>query len=179
MFWAKSVNTISVREILKAMQVWGPTEISELQVLQVSCMHYTDVIMGAIASQITSLTIVYSTINSDADQRKYHSSASLAFVWGIHRGQMNSPHKWPVTRKILPFDDVVIWSSWCLNSRDQYNSYKLLPAQQDINSHDIDYAGWMVPFLLQEKISITYTISVLRNERKCKWYFKINSDDKI
>ena len=41
--------------------------------------------MGAIASQITSLTIVYSTVYSDADQRKHQSSASLAFVWGIHR----------------------------------------------------------------------------------------------
>ena len=47
--------------------------------------HYNDVIMSAIASQITSLTIVYSTVYSDADQRKHKSSASLAFVWGIHR----------------------------------------------------------------------------------------------
>ena len=47
--------------------------------------HCGDVIMGAIASQITSLTIVYSTIYSDADQRKHQSSASLAFVWRIHR----------------------------------------------------------------------------------------------
>ena len=47
--------------------------------------HYSDLIMGAIASQITSLTIVYSTIYSDADQRKHQSSASLAFEWGIHR----------------------------------------------------------------------------------------------
>ena len=43
-------------------------------------IHYNVVIMGAIASQITSLTIVYSTLYSDADQRKYQSSASLAFV---------------------------------------------------------------------------------------------------
>ena len=42
--------------------------------------HYGDVIMGAIASQITSLTIVYSTVYSDADQRKHQSSASLAFT---------------------------------------------------------------------------------------------------
>ena len=42
--------------------------------------------MGAIASQITSLTIVYSTVYPDADQRKHQSSASLAFVRGIHRG---------------------------------------------------------------------------------------------
>ena len=48
--------------------------------------HYGDVIMGAIASQITSLTIVYSTVYSDADQRKHQSSASLAFVWRIHPG---------------------------------------------------------------------------------------------
>ena len=47
--------------------------------------HYNDVIMGAIASKITSLTIVYSTVYSDADQRKHQSSASLAFVRGIHR----------------------------------------------------------------------------------------------
>ena len=70
--------------------------------------HYGDVIMGAIASLITSLTIVYSTVYSDADQRKHQSSASLAFVWGIHRGPVNSPHKWPVTRKMFPYDDVIM-----------------------------------------------------------------------
>ena len=64
--------------------------------------------MGAIASQITSLTIAYSTVYSGTDQRKHQSSASLAFVWGIHRGPVNSPHKWPVTRKMFPFDDVII-----------------------------------------------------------------------
>ena len=47
--------------------------------------HYIDVIMTTMASQITSLTVVYSTVYSDADQRKHQSSASLAFVWGIHR----------------------------------------------------------------------------------------------
>ena len=63
--------------------------------------HYNDVIMGTIASQITSLTIVYWTVYSGADQRKHQSSASLAFVRGIHRWPVNSPHKWPVTRKIF------------------------------------------------------------------------------
>ena len=70
--------------------------------------HYTDVIISTIASQITSLTIVYSTVYSDTDQRKHQSSASLAFVWGIHQGQVNSPHNWPVTRKMFPFDDVIM-----------------------------------------------------------------------
>ena len=64
--------------------------------------------MGAITSLITSLTIVYSTVYSDADQRKHQSSASLAFVRGIHRGPVNPPHKWPVTLKIFPFDDVIM-----------------------------------------------------------------------
>ena len=71
--------------------------------------------MGAIASQITSFTIVYSTVYSDADQRKHQSSASLAFVIGIHRGPMNSPHKWPVTRKMFPFDDVIMYI-WVINN---------------------------------------------------------------
>ena len=70
--------------------------------------HYNDVIMGAIASQITSLTIVYSTVHSGADQTKHQSSASLAFVWEIHRWPVNFPHKWPVTRKMFPFDDVIM-----------------------------------------------------------------------
>ena len=70
--------------------------------------HYNDVIMGTIASQITSLTIVYSIVYSDADQTKHQSSASLAFVRGIHRGPVNSPHKWSVTRKMFPFDDVIM-----------------------------------------------------------------------
>ena len=69
---------------------------------------YIDVIMGAIASQITSITIVYSIVNSDADHRKHQSSASLAFVRGNHRGPVNSPYKWPVTRKTFPFDDVTM-----------------------------------------------------------------------
>ena len=81
-------------------------------------LHYGDVIMGGIASQITSLTIVYSTVYSDEDQREHQSSASLAFVWGIHRGPVNAPHKWPVTGKMFPFDDVIRWF--------EYNSWSLL-----------------------------------------------------
>ena len=69
--------------------------------------------MTTMASQITSLTIVYSTVYSGADQRKYQSSASLAFVWEIHRGSVNSPHKWPVTRKMFPFDDVIMLAIDC------------------------------------------------------------------
>ena len=85
---------------------WGWRDV--IVIWQKQKLHYGDVIMGAIASQITSLTIVYSIVYSDADQRKHQSSASLAFVRGIHRGPVNSPHKWPVTRKMFPFDDVIM-----------------------------------------------------------------------
>ena len=73
-------------------------------------VHYIYVVMSTMASQITSLTIVYSTIYSGADHRNHQSFALLAFVRGIHRWPVNSPHKGPVTRKMLPFDDVImIW----------------------------------------------------------------------
>ena len=63
------------------------------------------------ASQIASLTIVYSTVYAGEDQRKYQTSASLAFVLVIRRWPVNSTHKLPVTRKMFPFDDVIMsWS---------------------------------------------------------------------
>ena len=68
-------------------------------------VHY---IMSKMAPQITSLAIVYSTVLSATDQRKHQSTASLAFVRGIHRWPVNSPHKGPVTLKMFPFDDVIM-----------------------------------------------------------------------
>ena len=64
--------------------------------------------MSAMASQITSLMIVNSIVYSGADQRKHQSSAPLTFVRGIHRWPVNSPQKGPVTRKMFPFDDVIM-----------------------------------------------------------------------
>ena len=73
--------------------------------------------MGEMASGIASLTLVYSSVYPGADQRKYQSTASLAFVWGIHRWPVNSPHKWPITRKMFPFNDVIMsqYGQCCLN----------------------------------------------------------------
>ena len=76
--------------------------------IELLCYNYNDVTMSAMASQITSLTIVYSNVYSGANQRKHQSSTSLAFVWGIHRWPMNSPHRGPVTQKTFPFDDVIM-----------------------------------------------------------------------
>ena len=79
-------------------------------------IHYNDVIMGAIV-------IVFSIVYSGADQRKHRSSASLALVRGIHRGPVYSPHKWPITRKMFPFDDVIM-SLWTLdiNTRKKHSN---------------------------------------------------------
>ena len=78
--------------------------------------------MSVMASQITSLTIVYSTVYSGVDQRKYQRSASLAFVRGIHRWPVNSPQKGPGTRKMFPFDDVIIPKQYQYNTGEKYNS---------------------------------------------------------
>ena len=95
------INPSNLNHTLKLGSCWKFTNMY-------AYCHYGDVIMSVIASQITSLAIVYSTIYSGADQRNHQTSASLAFVRGIHRGPVNSPHKWPVTRKMFPFDDVMM-----------------------------------------------------------------------
>ena len=110
--------------------------------------HYNDVIMGALTSHITSLTIVYSTVYSGADQRKHQSSASLAFVWGIHRWPVNSPHKYPVTRKMFPFDDVIVVSRprrisnitilWLLTSRSWRHNSGARELSWDQSEHSIE-----------------------------------------
>ena len=73
--------------------------------------------MSAMAFQITSLTIVYSTVYSGADQRKHQRSTPLAFVRGIHRWPVNSPHNGPVTRKMFhlmtsSWYDFLWWTTW-------------------------------------------------------------------
>ena len=87
-----------------------PIELStwENQVTQNYSSHYSDVIMNAMASQITGVSIVCWTICSGAHQRKYQSTASLAFVRGIHQWSVDFPHKGPVTRKMCPFDDDIM-----------------------------------------------------------------------
>ena len=69
--------------------------------------YYCDVIMGTITSQITS-SWLFTQSFFQAEIKKHQSPASLAFVQGIHRWPVNSPHKGPITRKMLPFDDVIM-----------------------------------------------------------------------
>ena len=77
--------------------------------------HYNDVVIGAMTSQISSLTIVCSTIYSCADQIKHQSFASLAFLREIHRWPVNSPHKGPATWKMFRF----LMTSSCYRDGEQ------------------------------------------------------------
>ena len=94
-------------------------KITSLRPLQ---CHYNDVIMSAMAAQITGVSVVCLIVCSGADQRKHKSSASLTFVRGIHRWPVNSPHKGPVTRKMFPFDDVIMHSGPALGSLNNFQT---------------------------------------------------------
>ena len=131
-----------------SMPIFSFREVDSVSVLRLTKwgLHYADITMSLMASQITSLTIVYSTVYSGANQRKHQSSASLAFVWGIHRGPVNSPHKWPVTRKMFPFDDVIMVT--CLQIHHWFNAElmawwlfgdKLLPKS---NADILSFGPW-------------------------------------
>ena len=111
--WAYSGNIGFI--INKKYWFWLQYIVKVIQICGCGCnfikrpiTHYNDVIMSTMASQITSLTVVYSTVYSRTYQRKHQSSASLASVRGIYRWPVNSPHKFPVTWKTVPFDDVIM-----------------------------------------------------------------------
>ena len=126
--------------------------------------HYNDVIIDTIASQISTLASVYSAVYSGADQRKHQSCAWLAFVRGFHRGPVNSPHKWPVTRKMFPFDDVIMMARhipffvfWCA-----CGTWWLLPI---VTGFELYYYAWNIVsshgiarygIIYQEHLAICY-----------------------
>ena len=116
------INSLSRGNVAVIYKVDIFSASNELVVRWIPPNHNNDDIMSAIASQITSLTVVYSIVYSDADQRNHQSSASLAFVRGIHRWPVNYPHKWPVTRKMFPLDDVIMTCTddKCLTAPSHY-----------------------------------------------------------
>ena len=122
--------------------------------------HYNDVIMGAIASQITSLTIVYPTVYSDADLRKHQSSAPLAFVRGIHRGLVNSPHKWLVTRKMFPFDHVI---TGCATQRSQLYLYVHSVIKRIKHINPLGIIIYILWFIFHKENLNIYITSISRN----------------
>ena len=129
------------------------------------CTHYNDVIMSTMASQITSIAIVYSTVYSDEDQRKHQSSASLAFARGIHRGPVNSTHKWPVTQKCFHLRT----SSW-LNTAHTDLAHLLLSSRTILLIHTRSEIGlYTIKFIRRLHSShaqIKLIISRLRTAKK-------------
>ena len=108
--------------------------------------------MSAMASQITSLMIVNSTIYSGADQRKHQSSASLAFVRGIHCWPENSPHKWPVTR-----ENVSIW--W--RHHDKYMHGNWWIVRKPRLSYSVILHGWKDSWIYRNVETRAYYILVV------------------
>ena len=137
--------------------------------------------MGAIESQISSLTIVYSTVYSDADQRKHQSSASLAFVRGIHRRPVNSPHKWQVTRKMCPFDDVIMALYSCRGwlwthpqiahqtSADRYSSGACVPTWR--GSGDAQNSVWWIVLDILSNVQLLINIVGQCGQRNSVHFF--------
>ena len=115
--------------------------------------------MGTMASQITSLPIVYLTAYSSVDQRKHQSAALLAFVWGIHWSSVNCPHKWPVTRKMFPFDDVIRFIfQWEYNILQQIHGHNEQAFMTIRRAKEIQKAGtifWMCPANERRRYIIT------------------------
>ena len=105
-------------------------------------LHYSDVTMSVMASKITCVTSVCSTVCSGADQRKHQSSASLAFVRGIHRSPMDSPHKVPLTLKMVPYDDVILTCAYSTASK--CNHIWMVSCQKGPTRHT--YAWQLGPF---------------------------------
>ena len=116
--WYKKQTRFPLDSCMFSYQMWHVTLVVIIRPtmrIPHPFTHYNDVIMSAMASQITGVSIAYSAVCSGADQRKHQSSTSLAFVRGIHRWPVNSPYKMPVTRKRFPFDDVIMfkWGPMC------------------------------------------------------------------
>ena len=97
--------------------------------------------MSYMASQITSISTVWSVVCSGAHQRKHQTSALLAFVRGNHRRPVNSPHKGPVTRKMFPFDDVIMIQV------DEFDTKYSKPARPVIK-RGIDFVLYPIPLSL-------------------------------
>ena len=113
LFWSSFASHLTVKKCFMISSVQNSKGGSQCIKYWALFDHYNDVMMSSMASQITGMSVVYSTICSGTDQRKQQRSASLAFVRGNHWWPVNFPHKGPVTQKMFPLDDIImIIFSW-------------------------------------------------------------------
>ena len=145
----------------------GRTWYGELTccLLEDMVVHYSDVIMSAMASRITGVSLVCSTVCSDADQRKPQSSTPLAFVRGMPQWPVDSPHKGPVMRKMFPIDDVIvnfasIISERMLSTKFMSNTWWM----SQISFHDKSTLGqvmaWRHQPVIEHNCQVTLDISI-------------------
>ena len=126
--------------------------------------HYNDVMMST-----TRVSIVYSTVCWGQDQEKHKSSASLAFMRGIHRWPVNSPHKRPVTRKMFPFDDVI------MNGSDDCSiAFCIKIEWKTIKSHLRFVSDWENNGNYMTTLSVKETLWIVHSYT-CKIFFKLLS----
>ena len=132
--------------------------------------------MIAMASQITSLTIVYSIVYSGTDERKHQSSVALAlaFVRGIHRGPVISPHKGPVMWKMFLFDDVIMdWLDactwWCHDMETLSASLALCEGNPPITCD-------LPPQKHKKQVTWTFDVSLLSSWTSCWTNNQVASD---
>ena len=118
--------------------------------------------MSYMASQITSISTVWSVVCSGAHRRKHQTSALLAFVRGNHRRPVNSPHKGPVTRKMFPFDDVIMIQV------DEFDTKYSKPARPVIK-RGIDYVLYPIPLSLNSMY--VWHVSISRFNQTVFFFF--------
>ena len=111
--------------------MWNAFPFGDVTITRI--IHYNNVIMGVMASQITGLTIVYPIVYSGTVERIHQSSASLAFMRRIHRWPVNFPHKGLVTQKMFPFDYVIIYYTTLLYQPYFYQHASSMPKQSKMS----------------------------------------------
>ena len=130
-------------------------------------IRYNDIIMSAMASQITSVTIVCSNLCSGADHRKHQSSGSLVFMRGIHRWPAESHHKGPVRQKVFPFDDVIMSyfaATWAVIRMPHANE----TTADSENTNQITLISWWYTILVQQTLfhqALQYSHNKTRNNK--------------
>ena len=127
-------------------------------------IQYREVMMSTMPSQITNISIVCSTVYSGTNQRKHQSLASLAFARGIHRSTVDCSHNGPVTRKMFPLDDVIMYHHESTNTTVTiFFRYAVRPKNCTHNLH--------IPVFCDGIVAVYCTHSRLFHHRRDNHYY--------
>ena len=129
--WTSSMPSYGVTKPRRIKNyLWGKNTLFNLQVLSILMMfckkkeaiimRYNDAIMSAMASQITSVSIVCNCLFRHRP-KKTSKLCVTGPCEGIHRSPVDTPQKRPVTRKMFPFDDVIMLHNGALAIRHNWN----------------------------------------------------------